>query len=243
MIAAEELDLEFSRVSHVQSDTNVTPDTGPKLASNTIKNAGLGVRAAAASARQALLGLASTQLGVPASSLSVSKGVVSGGGKSVTYGELLGGKLFNVRMPASWNMGPPPTVFFMGGIQPGQSPAKPVSQYKVFGTSPPEIDIPGIVTGTRVYIQNIRVPGMLHGRWVRPRGQPVYGFAARIVSVDESSIKHIRGARVVRKNDFLGVVAAEEYQAIQAAAQLKVKWAPRRRCSRAAATSSRGCGR
>jgi CO/xanthine dehydrogenase Mo-binding subunit len=225
MIAAEELDMDFSQVSHVQSDTNVTPDTGPKLASNTIKNAGLGVRAAAASARQALLDLASKQLGVPVAQLSVTKGVVSGGGKSVTYGELLGGKLFNIRMPASWNMGPPPTVFFLGGIQPGQSPAKPVSQYKVVGTSPPEIDIPGIVSGTGVYIQNIRVPGMLHGRWVRPRGQGVYGFAARIVSVDESSIKHISGARVVRRNNFLGVVAPNEYDAITAAAQLKVEWA------------------
>jgi CO/xanthine dehydrogenase Mo-binding subunit len=173
MIAAEELDMDLGQVVHVQSDTDVTPDTGPKLASNTIKNAGMGVRAAAAAARQALLALASTQLGVPASSLSVSSGVVSGGGKSVTYGQLLGGKLFNVQMPASWNMGPPPTVFFLGGLQPGQSPTKPVSQYKVVGTSPPEIDIPGIVTGTGVYIQNVRVPGMLHGRWVRPRGQSV----------------------------------------------------------------------
>jgi nicotinate dehydrogenase subunit B len=225
MIAADELDMDLSQVVHVQSDTNVTPDTGPKLASNTIKNAGMGVRAAAASARQALLALASTQLGVPASSLSVNKGVVSGGGKSVTYGELLGGKLFNVRMPPSWNMGPPPTVFFLGGLQPGQSPAKPVSQYKVVGTSPPEIDIPGIVTGTGVYIQNVRIPGMLHGRWVRPRGQAVYGFGAPILSVDESSIKHLPDVRIVRKGDFLGVVAPHEYDAIQAAAQLKVKWA------------------
>ena len=66
---------------------------------------------------------------------------------------------------------------------------------------------------------------MLHGRVVRPRGQSVYGFGAPIVSVDESSIKHIPGVRIVRKNDFLGVVAPHEYDAIQAAAQLKVKWA------------------
>jgi CO/xanthine dehydrogenase Mo-binding subunit len=226
MIAAEELDMDFSQVVHVQADTAMNPDSGPKLASNTIVyGAGRGVRAAAATARQALLGLASTQLGVPASSLSVSKGVVSGGGRSATYGELLGGKLFNVRMPASYNMQDTSNIRFSGGLQAGQSPAKPVSQYKVVGTSPPEIDIPGIVTGALTYIQHVRVPGMVHGRWVRPPGQPVYGFAAQIVSVDESSIKHIRGARVVRKNNFLGVVAPEEYQAVQAAAQLKVKWA------------------
>jgi nicotinate dehydrogenase subunit B len=111
------------------------------------------------------------------------------------------------------------------GIQAGDAPAKPVSQYKLVGTSPPRIEIPAIVTGSEVYIQNIRVPGMLHGRVVRPRGQTVYGFGAPIVSVDESSIRHIPGAQVVRKGDFLGVVAPQEYDAIQAAAQLKVKWA------------------
>ena len=66
---------------------------------------------------------------------------------------------------------------------------------------------------------------MLHGRVVRPRGQAVYGFGAPIVSVDESSITHIPGVRIVRKDNFLGVVAPHEYDAIQAAAQLKVKWA------------------
>src|SRR5262249_42205103 len=89
----------------------------------------------------------------------------------------------------------------------------------------PRIEIPAIVTGKEVYIQNIRVPGMLHGRIVRPRGQSVYGFGAPIVSIDEGSIKHIPNVRIVRKNNFLGVVAPHEYDAIQAAALLKVKWA------------------
>jgi nicotinate dehydrogenase subunit B len=226
MIAGEELNMDMSQLEFVIADTNVTPDTGIHSASNTIKNAGPGVRAAAASASQVLLGLASTRLGVPASQLSVSKGVVSGGGKTATYGELLGGKLFNVRMPASYNMDRT-TIFpgFIGGIQPGQSPAKPVSQYKLVGTSPPRIEIPDIVKGSEVFIQNVRIPGMLHGRVVRPRGQMVYGFGAPIVSIDESSIKHLPGVRIVRKGDFLGVVAPHEYDAIQAAAQLKVKWA------------------
>ena len=89
----------------------------------------------------------------------------------------------------------------------------------------PRIDIPDIVTGKGVYIQNIRVPGMLHGRVVRPRGQMLFGFGAPIVSVDESSIAHLPGVKIVRKGDFLGVVAPHEFDAIQAAAQLKVKWA------------------
>jgi CO/xanthine dehydrogenase Mo-binding subunit len=226
MIAGEELNMDMSQLEFVISDTNVTPNTGKHSASNTIKNAGPGVRAAAASAAQVLLGLASTQLGVPVANLTVAKGVVSGGGRSVSYGELLGGKLFNVRMPATWNMQPAtPNGGFTGGIAPGQSPAKPPSQYTLVGTSPPRIDIPGVVTGSGVYIQNIRLPGMLHGRVVRPNGQSVFGFGAPIVSIDESSIKHIPGVQIVRKNNFLGVVAANEYSAIQAAAVLKVKWA------------------
>jgi nicotinate dehydrogenase subunit B len=230
MIAGEELNMEMSQLEFVMADTNVTPDSGKHSASNTIKNAGPGVRAAAATAGQTLLGLASKQLGVAVAQLSVSKGVVSGGGKTVTYGELLGGKLFNVQMPASYNMQPviPPTPNaggFSGGIQPGQAPAKAVSQYTLVGTRVPRIDIPGIVSGTGVYIQNIRVPGMLHGRIVRPRGQALFGFGAPIVSVDESSVAQIPNVRIVRQGNFLGVVAPKEYDAIQAAAQIKVKFA------------------
>jgi nicotinate dehydrogenase subunit B len=229
MIAAEELDMDVSQLSNVIDDTNVTPQTNVKAASNTIITAGLGIRAAAAHARLALLDLASKQLGVPTGQLSVSKGVVSGGGKTVTYGQLLGGKLFNVRMPASYNLNPGPAlgVFsFRGGLEAGQAPAKPVAEYKIVGKpGVPRRDIPDIVTGRETYAQNIRIPGMLHGRMVRPRGQRVYGFGAPVISVDESSIKHLPGARVVRKGDFVGVVAPHEYDAIQAAAQLKVTWA------------------
>jgi nicotinate dehydrogenase subunit B len=229
MIAGEELDMELSQLEFVMADTAVTPNTGTHSASNTIKNAGPSVRAAAATAAQVLRDLAATRLGVPASQLTVSKGVVSGGGRSVTYGELVGGKLFNVRIPESYGLARSSTFGFgdvvPGGLAPGVSPAKPVGQYKLVGTSQPRIDIPSIVTGTEVFIQNIRLPRMLHGRIVRPRGQAVAGFGAAIVSIDESSIKQIPGVRIVRKGNFLGVVAPHEYDAIQAAAQLKVKWA------------------
>jgi nicotinate dehydrogenase subunit B len=232
MIAGEELNMDMSQLEFVMADTNVTPNSGKHSASNTIKNGGPGVRAAAAAGYQALLGLASTQLGVPAAQFSVSKGVVSGGGKSVTYGQLLGGKLFNVTMPSSWNMNPGTaansttlTGSFNGGLQPGQSPAKPVSQYTLVGTNVPRIDVPAIVSGAYTYIQNIRVPGMLHGRIVRPRGQALFGFGAPIVSVDPSSVAHIPDVTIVRRNNFLGVVAPKEYDAIEAAALLKVQWA------------------
>ena len=112
------------------------------------------------------------------------------------------------------------------GILAGQAPAKPVSQYKLVGTTGCQrIDIPDIVTGSEVYIQNVRIPGMLHGRVVRPRGQAAWGFIAPIISIDESSIQHIPNVQIVRIGDFLGVVAPHEWDAIQAAAELKVKWA------------------
>jgi CO/xanthine dehydrogenase Mo-binding subunit len=205
-IAAEELDVAFDQVKLVRNDTNVTPDQGSTSGSSSISRAGPQVRQAAAEARHALLGLAATRLGVPAASLKVEKGVVSAGGKSVSYGELVGGKLFN----ASFT---------------GKAPQKPVSAYKVVTSRIPRIDIPDKVSGKYTYMQNVRVPGMLHGRIVRPRGQGAWGTGAKPVSIDAKSIKNIPGVRIVRRGDFVGVVAPREYDAIQAAAQLKVKWA------------------
>ena len=144
----------------------------------------------------------------------MSKGVVSGGGKSVTYGELLGGKLFNVTLPTN------------PSLQIGVAPAKPVSQYKLVGTQTPRVDIPQKVTGHHTYVHNVKLPGMLHGRIVRPGQGPwlTEGFA-KPLSVDASSIKHLPNIKIVQEKDFLGVVGPVEYQVVQAAAQLKVKWA------------------
>jgi CO/xanthine dehydrogenase Mo-binding subunit len=224
MIAAEELDMSLSQLRTVYHDTNVTPNQGSTSGSNGTKVGGKQVRAAAAVAKQTLLGLASASLGVPVSQLSVTNGVVSGGRNTVTYGQLLGDKLFNVQVPASFNM----KVSGAGaGLTPGQPPAKALGQYKLVGTNVPRIDIPAKISGQYTYVHNIRVPGMLHGRVVRPRGQGAYGdgTAPKILSIDERSIAHIPGARALRFGDYLGVVAPREYDAIQAAAQLKVAWA------------------
>jgi len=216
ILAAEELDMDPDQILFARNDTNVTPDTGLTAGSSTISSVGPRLRSAAASARQALLGMAATQLGVPVASLSVSKGVISGGGKTVTYGQLIGDKLFNVTMASQ-------------SVNPGVAPSKPISSYKLVGIArTPRVDIPAKVDGTYVFVHNIRVPGMLHGRLVRPRGQGAYGdgTAPAVLSIDEKSISHIPGARVVQRGNFVGVVAPREYDAIQAAAQLKVKWAP-----------------
>jgi len=221
-IAAEELNMDLAQLKFVAPDTNLTPQTAAQTASTAIRTVGPGMRAAAAYAMQTLLGLAATSLGVPAGSLSASKGVVSGGGKSVTYGDLIGGKLFNTTFTATSR---DPGLRGLFGLDPGQAPAKPVSQYTVAGVRVPRLDIPAKVVGTYTYVHNVKVPGMLHGRLVRPHGQAAYGADPAIVSLDTGSIGHIPGARVVQKGNFIGVVAPKEYDAIQAAAQLKVNWA------------------
>jgi CO/xanthine dehydrogenase Mo-binding subunit len=226
-IAGEELDMSFSQLKFVQPDTNLTPDNGRTAGSSSIEQRGPQVRAAAATARQALLGLASKALGAPVASLSVKDGVVSGGGKSITYGDLIGEKLFNVRMPASYNLNPGSPPVHRSGLSSLAPGVKPPSEYKLVGTTPARIDIPAKVSGSYTYVHTIKVPGMLHGRLVRPRGQGAHGDGTnpQIISVDESSIKHIPSARIVQRGNFLGVVAPLEYDAIQAAAQLKVEWA------------------
>ena len=231
MIAAEELNLDISQMRLIPNDTAITPNQGSTSGSSSVQRAGKSLRAAAAAAYQTLLGLASKQLGVPVASLSVKAGVVSGGGKTVKYGDLLGGKLINVQAAVGYSLAPtagnPPSAG--PGLSPGAPLTKPVSQYTLIGVSPgpARLDIPDKVTGKYVYVHNIRIPGMLHGRVVRPRGQGAYGDGTNpaVISVDEGSISHIAGAKVLRKNNFIGVIAAKEYDAIQAAAQLKVTWA------------------
>ena len=204
-VAAEELDLDMSQLKSVRLDTNVTPNQGGTYSSASIQRGGPQVRAGAAEARQALLQMASKNLNVPVDQLAVSKGVVTGGGRTVTYGQLIGDKQFNLAFT-------------------GSAPAKPSTAYKLVGVPVPRRDSPAKVKGEYEYLQYARIDGMLHARLVRPRGQSAYKAGAKVISVDESSIAAIPGARVVRKGDFIGVVAPEEWSAIKAAAQLKVVW-------------------
>ena len=207
-VAAEELDLAMNQVRSVPLDTTMTPNQGGTYSSAAINRGSPQIRSAAAEARQALLQLASKTLEVPVEKLTVSKGIVSVTGdanRSVKYGDLVGDKRFN--LPVT-----------------GAAPIKSVREYKIVGSSAQRTDMPDKVSGTYVYMQQVRVPGMLHGRVVRPRGQSAYGAGAKVVAVDESSIRNIPGARVVRRGDFIGVVAEREWDAVQAAAQLKVTW-------------------
>jgi nicotinate dehydrogenase subunit B len=205
----------FSRIHMEAGDTSKTVDQAVTAASRTIERAGPQLRQAAAVARRELLRLASERLNTPAEQLSVNDGVISANGDSarkISYADLVGNRRFNVKMEASgfgWDLKISPDV-----------PVKNVKDYKIVGTSVPRTDLPGKFTGEFTYAMDVRVPGMLHGRVVRP---PVVN--SKPVSVDESSIKQIGGVvKVVQEGNFVGVVAQTEWAAIQAAKALKVTW-------------------
>lgn len=214
-IVAEELDVPFQKIQMDWGDTSKTVDQGGTVASRTVERAGPQLRQAAAAARQQLLKLAAARLDVGMDQLTVRDGVVSAAAnpsKKVSYGELIGGKRFDLKITATgttWDLKLAPEV-----------KAKDPKDYKIVGTSMPRIDLPPKFTGEHTYVQDVRVPGMLHGRVVRP---PVVN--SKPASIDESSIRNIPGiVKVVQQESFLGVVAETEWAAIQASRALKVTW-------------------
>ena len=215
-IVAEELDVSFKKVYMDSGDTDKAVDQGVTAAARTVERGGVQLRQASAAARQELLKLASARLDSPVDMLTVTDGVVSvvdSPSKKIAYGDLLGGKRFNIRITAAgvgWDMKVAPEV-----------PAKNPKDYKIVGKSIPRVDLPEKFTGEFVYSQDTSVPGMLHGRVVRPATS-----LSAPASVDESSIQNIPGVvKVVREGTFVGVVAETEWAAIQAARALKVTWA------------------
>jgi nicotinate dehydrogenase subunit B len=205
-VAADELDVALSKLRLIISDTTRTPDQGFSAASQSLMTeyGPNGVRQACAEARAALLAMASAQLNAPVSSLTVSDGVVSVVGnasRSVSYASLIGGKKFNL-------------------AQTGKAVPKPFSAYKVVGTSVPRIEIPDIVFGNYTYVPDIRVPGLLHARMVRP---PT--LDSTLVSVDGFKGEGPDDlVRVVVKHNFVAVVAKSEWGAVRAAEGLQVTW-------------------
>lgn len=212
-VVAEELDVAVESVTVTMGDTTTTCNQGGASGSSGVQLGARPLRNAAAEARRLLLERAATVLGVPAAQLSVSDGVVTAAGKtakSVTYAQLMGGKPFDSRV--AWNK----SVGNFMDVR-GQAKPKALSEYRLVGTSVPRRDVAGKIFGTSDYVTDVRVPGMLHARMVRP------GVAgSTIASVDSDSIKN---ARVVRDGEFLAVVAEREWDAIQAAQTLEVKWA------------------
>jgi nicotinate dehydrogenase subunit B len=203
-IVAEELDVAFERVHMVMGDTLRTPDEGYTAGSMTVLSSGNNLRQAAAEARAILLEMASEQLDAGLDELAVQDGVISmihHPDRHVSYAELMGGKQFN--RPVT-----------------GGAPQKRPETYRIVGSSTPREDLPRKMAGQPSFIQDLRVPGMLHARLVRPLGP-----GAQLISIDENSVKDVPGlVKVVQRGNFIGVVAEREEQAIQAAKQLQVGW-------------------
>lgn len=212
-IVAEELDVAFARVRVVMGDTALTVNQGGASGSTGIELGGTPLRHAAAEARRVLLDMAAATLAVPAATLTVDNGVITTADqRRVTYGELIGGKTFDVAMQWNGQLGNPLTA---RGVAQPKSP----SQYKIVGKSIARDDVTRKVFAQRHYVGDIRVPGMQHGRMIRP---PVAG--AMVISYDKTSVASINDVKIVAKGGFLGVVAPKEWDAIKASETLKVVW-------------------
>jgi len=205
-LIAEELCVAIDRVRLIQCDTSVTPDQGTTSGSqSTPTNFNTsGLAQAAATAREALINIAMQRLRVPANLLTAANGSISAkGGRRIRYGELVAGKKFKLKIDPKAKRRPP-------------------GKWTVLGKPVPPLDIKALVTGRFEFAHNVHVPGMLHGRVVRP---PAVG--ATVVGVDEGSVLGISGlVKVVVRKNFVGVVAEKQSQAIEAAAALKIVWTP-----------------
>ena len=202
-MAAEELDVAFDQIEMVMGDTATTPDQWLTAGNLTIFQGGSELRRAAASARRVLVDRAAQRLGASVGELIVEDGVVrvkTNPRRAVAYSELLG-----------------------SGLQLKVDPKielRKSTQYKLIGKSIPRVDIPAKVTGEFEYVHDVRLPGMLHARVVRPDD-----LGAKLVSFDDSAAKRVGGfVQTVRKGDFIAVVARSEWGAVKAARALKVNW-------------------
>ena len=198
-IAADELDVELKRIDVVHGDTARTPNEGQTAGSLSVEQSGTALRFACAEAREILLGAAAAKLGVPAGDLTVSDGTIAArGGERVTYWDLAGDA--DLKREATAKAKP-----------------KPVAEHRWVGKSVARRDIPKKFTGGAVYVQDVRLPGMVFGRVLRPPSP-----AAELVSVDEARVRSLPGVvAVVRDGSFLAVAAAREEQAIRAREALR----------------------
>lgn len=206
-LVAEELCVPVARVTLIQCQTGITPDQGVTSGAQShpqnFNHANLAL--AGATAREALMQMASRHFGAAVDQLSVRDGVVTHQTRTVTYGELVGGKRFNLALDT-------------------RAQRRHPREWTVLGAPVKRLDMPAMVTGRLEYVHNVRVPGMVHGRVVRP---PTVG--ATLVSVDERSVSAMPGfIKVVIKQDFVGVVFEKQWQAVQAASRIAVTWKPGR---------------
>jgi nicotinate dehydrogenase subunit B len=202
-IAAEELGIGVDRIKFVEGDTALTPDQGRTSGSTGIQRGGMQIRQAAATARKALIDLAAQRLNARPEELVASGGEVrpkAGGGGGISFANLIGGRQFDLKLDP-------------------KAPLKDPASYTIVGKPLARPDVPAKCFGTHVYMHDFTVPGMLHARVIRPAA-----VGAKLISIDESSIKDIPGAKVLRVKDLLAVVADDEWSAIRASRALRAQW-------------------
>lgn len=211
-MVADELMVDFNDISMILGDTNITPDQGPTIASATIQVTAIPLCQAAAQVRMMLTALAAKAFNAPEDQLIAENGVImqrDNPARKLGYGELVQGR--DLMLPLKEDI--PLT-----------------KQRRYIGQSVQRVDIPAKVTGGAAFVHDVRVPDMLHARVVRPpyagadSGAPL---GQALISVDESSVAHIKGlVKLVVINDFIGVVTEREEQAIEAMRALKAEWKP-----------------
>ena len=203
-IAAEELDVAFESLKVTTADTRLTANEGYTAGSNSMKDSGTAIQNAAAQARELLMAEAATRLGLPVENLRTADGsVIAPDGKRLSYGELVRDDMLHVQ------------------AQP-KSKLKDPATFKIIGQPVPRVDIPAKVTGGAAYVQDMRLPGMVHARIVRP---PSYG--AQLTECDTTAVEKLPGVvKVLRDGNFLAVVAEKEFQSIKAmnALATAAKW-------------------
>lgn len=217
-IVAEELEVPLERLEMVLGHTGAAPNQGPTIASASIQISAVPLRRAAAQAREQLLALAAQHWGVEAGQLQARDGVVRFAdgvdARIVDYGELLQGRQIQLTLAAP--------------EQPVK--LKPASEYRLVGKGAARVDIPAKATGELSFVHDVRVPGMRHGRVLRPPhpGRDGGDFIGHcLIDVDRASVAHLPGrVDVVVEGDFVGVVADREEQAIAAMRALRVHWRP-----------------
>src|SRR3954471_16554632 len=214
-MVAEELDIPFKAVTVFMGDTATSVNQGGASGSTGIQFGGKQMRMAAAEARRVLIEMAAEKLATPADQLIVVDGNISAAfnrDKKTSYAELIGGRYFNVQLDWNKQWGNPLYA-------PRKAQPKPHTAHKIVGQPIKREDVAPKVFAQEDYVTDVKVPGMVHGRVIRP------AIAGSVpVKVDESSIRDIPGAKVVWENAFLGVVADREWDAIKAAEKLKVEW-------------------
>jgi nicotinate dehydrogenase subunit B len=223
-VIAEELRVRPGVISLIMGDTDKTPDGGYSAG---FLSGMANVRKVAAYTYQALLRLAAEQLGVSVENLSVIDGIVSGGGKTVSYGQLVQGQHLDLKIPVTGSLAKPDPGGWVGvasldGLTvAGDPPLTPLSQVKVIGTSHPIPGIPDKVTGKTQWSCDITLPGMLHARMIRPAT-----LGSTLISVGAIDRKQFPTAQVATKGNLVAILSPNEVEAINAARAVaaSTKW-------------------